>query len=411
MRGMTVKMQRRGGARRYSLRVWVARLAIVILGLLAPLLMLEAGLRLFGPFLPGNYDTGAYVERHPVFGHFHVPNFSGWIKTPHFTSRIDINPMGLRDPRTSYEKPPRTFRILALGDSYVEAAQVSANDMITTLMERQLSQTTGLPVQVINGGVFGYGTGQELLLLDQEGAKYDPDLVILFFCQSNDVANNDYRLELINHDLDRALKPYFDLNDDGTLRFIPAPPPNRTADLRQRMRNVSMLYNVLETGVVYKFELQNPREPWNAIDGLLDPVQGKYDVQPTGEWKRGWNITDALVERIRDRTTAMGVPLVIVSIPSWRMLDSDYWNKDANKHRLDTGRSHPDSPIWQIREISEQLGLPYLSLKPAFQPHVTADGLYTYFIPDDLHWTPAGHEVAATAVSDFLRERHLLPAN
>jgi len=406
---MVVGAKRRGSEGTPRRLIWPARLAAIGLGLLVPVLVLEICLRVFGPFLPGNYDTGAYVERHPLLGHFHVPNFSGWIKAPHFTTRIDINPMGLRDPRTSYEKPPGTFRILALGDSYVEAAQVDASEMVTTRLEGLLNQGASHPIDVINAGVFGYGTGQELLLLDQEGVRYQPDLILLFFCQANDVANNDYRLELIGQDLNRALKPYFDLNADGTLRFIPAPPPHPITGLRQRLRNVSLLYNVLETGVVYKFELQDPREPWNAVDGLIDPVQGKYDLRPGGEWALGWHITAALIERIRDRAAAIGVPLAVVSIPSWRMLDRGYWNKDDNKRRLDSGRSSPDAPSWQLRDISNRLNVPFFSLMPAFQSRVDDDGLYTYFIPDDLHWTPSGHALAATAVADFLREQGLLP--
>src|SRR5438094_9626982 len=65
------------------------RLVAVLLGCLLPLLMLELALRLFGPFLPGNYDTGPYVRRDPTLGHFHLPNFGGWHKAPHVTVRRD----------------------------------------------------------------------------------------------------------------------------------------------------------------------------------------------------------------------------------------------------------------------------------------------------------------------------------
>src|SRR5687768_16074598 len=62
-------------------RLLLARSLVVLVGVLAPLLMLEVALRLFGPILPGNYDTGHYLERHARLGHFNVPNFDGWIKT------------------------------------------------------------------------------------------------------------------------------------------------------------------------------------------------------------------------------------------------------------------------------------------------------------------------------------------
>src|SRR5215212_12264169 len=92
------------------------RVVAVLLGLLLPLLALEVAIRLFGPFLPGNYDTGSMVRRHPTLGHFHPASTSTWVKTPQFTVKLDFNAMGLRDPRQSFAKPAGVFRILALGD-------------------------------------------------------------------------------------------------------------------------------------------------------------------------------------------------------------------------------------------------------------------------------------------------------
>src|SRR5688572_13131174 len=137
-------------------RIVAGRIVAVTFGLLLPLLVLEIALRLFGPFLPGNYDTGALVQRHPTLGHFHQPNFRGWVKTPKFTVRLDFNPMGLRDPRQSYAKPPGTFRVLALGDSYVEASQVQAQETAAAQLEAILGSMLSRPVEVINAGVFGY---------------------------------------------------------------------------------------------------------------------------------------------------------------------------------------------------------------------------------------------------------------
>jgi hypothetical protein len=373
-----------------------------------PLVALEVALRIFGPFLPGNYDTGQYIRRDPVLGHFHIPNYGGWIKTPHFTARVDINALGLRDSRTSYSKPPGTFRILALGDSYVEGAQVQANETLPARIERALTSSSA-PVEVINGGVLGYGTTQEYLLLDQEGPKYKPDLIVLFFCHCNDIPNNNYRLELIDGDLSRALKPYFDLGKDGQLRLIPPPPPGSQVTIRQGLERASMLYNVVETGVVYKLELQNPREAFNAVDGLIEPTKGMFDTRPDGEWERGWNITDAVMERLRDRAQEIGAPLVIVGIPDWRAVDPSYWQRDANKRRVDSGLASPDAPDALLGQIAGRLGVPYLPLRPSIAPHVAADGMFGYFIPEDYHFTAEGDRLAADSVAAFLRDQGLVP--
>lgn len=390
--------------------VIAARLLAVTLGLLGPLLLLELSLRMFGPWLPGNYDTGSFVQRHPILGHFHRPNQTSWIKTPQFTIKLEFNPMGLRDPRQSYTKPEGVFRILLLGDSYVEAAQVQADQSVSVKLERQLSASLGRPVEVINGGVFGYGTAQEYLLLDTEGVKYKPDLVVLFFCHCNDIPNNNYRMELIDGELDRALKPYFDLEDDDSeLRLIPPPPPDQRTSLRYRLRDNSLLYNVIETGVVYKFELQNPREAFNGVDGLVEPTRGKYDAKPTGEWDRSWRITEAILGKMKARATEMGAPLVVVGIPEWRMLERAYWQRDANKRLVESKRGGPDAPVRLLDGAAQRVGVPHLDLMPAFQPRADADGLFRYYIEGDYHWTPDGHTVASDALAQFLAAQGLLP--
>ncbi|MCC7366998.1 MAG: SGNH/GDSL hydrolase family protein [Chloroflexi bacterium] len=387
-----------------------ARLIVVLVSLAIPLVALEIALRMFGPFLPGNYDTGPFVRRHPVLGHFHIPSHTSWVKTPRFTVRIDTNPMGFRDPRQSYEKPPGAFRILLLGDSYVEAAQVPVEQGIAQVLERKLTASLGRPIEVINGGVLGYGTAQESLLLDQEGAKLKPDLIVLFFCHCNDLANNNYRLELIDGQLSRALKPYYDLSDDDSdLVLIPPPPPDARTTLRYRVRDSSLLYNVIETGVVYKLELQNPREAFNAIDGLVEPTRGKYDARPSGEWERSWRITERVLAIVKARADSLGAPLLVAGIPEWRMLEQAYWQRDSNKRLIENGRGGPDAPVRTMTAVTDRLGIGHLDLLPPFQRQVDAGGLFRYYIEGDYHWTADGHVVAADAVAAYLAEKGLLP--
>ena len=60
---------------------------------------------------------------------------------------------------------------------------------------------------MINLGVEGYGTDQELLRLEREGARYQPDIVILNFCLTNDALNNVFPTDLEQ----LRPKPYFSL--------------------------------------------------------------------------------------------------------------------------------------------------------------------------------------------------------
>jgi hypothetical protein len=396
-------------------RRWLGRLLIVSFSLLLPLLFLEAALRLFGPILPGNYDTGAYLVRDEALGHFHVPGFDGWIKAPEFTTRVTINPQGLRDRRQSFEKPAGTFRVLFLGDSFVEAVQVQQAQGVAEQLEKALNQNASRPVEVINGGVAAYGTGQEMLLLDEVGAKYQPDLVVLLFFVGNDVTNNNYRLELWgdkdSEKLALALKPYWDLNKDGTLRMIPGPPPAPRSGLSNTMRRCCLLYNVIETGVFNKLNQNYPREQLEAIGGLRTPLTGLYDTQPDGDWEQAWKISEALLVQIRDRAAAMGAPLVVAGGPEWRALEPDAWREEIsrgnpNSNRLKSGRLQITAPTDQLGGVLDRIGVPYIDLLPSFETAFQQNPrLYYEF---DKHWTAAGHAVAAQAIDQALRRMELV---
>ncbi len=74
---------------------------------------------------------------------------------------VAINAQGMRDDQNiGREKPPGTFRVAVLGDSYAEALQVDARDAFFRVMERRLrgcDALAGRPMQVLNFGVLGYG--------------------------------------------------------------------------------------------------------------------------------------------------------------------------------------------------------------------------------------------------------------
>ena len=151
------------------MRRWSLRLALLASGLVVPLPLVEIAIRLFGPLLPGTYSTGTFLTTHPVYGRFHVPGFDGWVKSPEFTSRVSINSLGLRGPEQPYEKRPGVTRILVLGDSFVEAAQVDQDQGVVARLEAALNEDGSGSYEVLNGGVGGWGTAQEYIYLTSEG--------------------------------------------------------------------------------------------------------------------------------------------------------------------------------------------------------------------------------------------------
>jgi lysophospholipase L1-like esterase len=159
-----------------------ALLALASVGV--ALAICEGFLRLFADeMLP---DPGVYVMD-PDVGKRMRPGWTG----DEFGAPVRINSHGLRQPETGWEKPPGTYRILALGDSWTFGFRTENRDSYPRQLERILREGlrergSRTSLEVINAGVVGYSTAQEAAYLRVTGYRYAPDLVIVAFYPVND---------------------------------------------------------------------------------------------------------------------------------------------------------------------------------------------------------------------------------
>lgn len=103
---------------------------------------------------------------------------------------ISTNALGLRGPDVTQPKPAGEVRLLALGDSVTFGWGLRGEDAYPAQLASLLA--TLRPAQhfeVINAGVSGYGTWQELLWLQDDGNALQPDIVIVQL-HLNDAADN-----------------------------------------------------------------------------------------------------------------------------------------------------------------------------------------------------------------------------
>jgi hypothetical protein len=99
-----------------------------------------------------------------------------------FSSAGGLNSLGLRN-REVAAKRPGTLRILFLGDSLVWSGETSSGALYTELLEQRLNARSVNKVhfEVINAGIPGYTTYQELEFLKLYGLNMEPDIVGLGF--------------------------------------------------------------------------------------------------------------------------------------------------------------------------------------------------------------------------------------
>lgn len=318
----------------------------------------------------------AFYQYDSLLGWKNRPGAAGWFLLPDSRTYVRINSQGLRDIEHSY-RPGATPRILVLGDSFTWGFGVERFQRFTDLVWRLVEPC----VEIVNTGVAGYGTDQELLYYRTEGFKYSPRLVILAFTL-NDVVNNRHPMQYTYP------KPQFELhNGKLVLQNVPVPP--RTAPWSQRY--------TLDQALPPRFwrVKQFLRDHLRSYAFFIDPIKSLvgHDIYKSESAIPDDPLTEALLLETRRDVESQGAKLTVVMVPDKRLVL--------------TGRGR-DTWEWYTRFLAGA-GFHYVDLLPAFQE--ASDRGEELFFPSDPHWNLAGHRVAAHAIWAGLTRQGLIPAN
>ncbi|OGF59677.1 MAG: hypothetical protein A2Y62_08170 [Candidatus Fischerbacteria bacterium RBG_13_37_8] len=111
---------------------------------------------------------------------FHV---SDKFRNEHCPSHYNyINSLKFRDVEHSKIKPPGTYRVVVLGDSFVYAKAVPFDDMFPRLIERKLNESSQFPeFEVINCARPGWNTAHEIFYFGKVFRDYKPDMVLISY--------------------------------------------------------------------------------------------------------------------------------------------------------------------------------------------------------------------------------------
>jgi hypothetical protein len=367
----------------------------VALGLVAGLLLGEVGTRVAAPQVFRRPPVWEFDAR---LGWRHRPGAAGRLVTPEFDVPVVINADGLRDRAAPPQRGTAGRRLLAFGDSFVEGWGVPLDASVSKQVEQRLagSGATG-PVEVLNCGVAGYGTDQELLLYESLAPRFAADTVLLFF-YGNDLWNNASDRGI---GAERGYKPYFRLDSDGRLvlrgtpvRRLPqwdegwwdAQPWPRRWDrfLGERVH----IYALARRALAHEEVDEAQRGEYYA--GLFGPAD---NPQPA----RLWALTQAIVGAFADRVEANGARLVIVYVPSIVQIEPADWR--AKRELAHLGDPFDlDRPNRELARVATARRLRWIDLTPAFRARAADQVLYYR----DSHWNAAGHALAGEVLAEAL---------
>lgn len=102
-----------------------------------------------------------------------------------------INGEGFRDRDHSKAKPPETYRIACMGDSFTFAQGVHEPDSFVRRLQDELNagkRSDEATVETMNFGVCGYSTRQERVCYEEFASAYQPDLALIAMVHNDNLS-------------------------------------------------------------------------------------------------------------------------------------------------------------------------------------------------------------------------------
>lgn len=394
----------------------LARLVVPFVSVVLALLLAELGLRvaaelsprldglLYLPSLRTEFDDAETLPELLTRGyHGYHPLGS--------TRGFVLNSKGFRTHEYRPQKDPGTLRVLALGDSFTfDSSSVPLAEMWHQVLGREIAADLQQPVEVISLSQPAVGPRFELRLWELEGARLDPDLVVLGFFVGNDFtdesgvplgagpadrwAHRSALWRLVRNLLRRrqATAPAGLDPIDSAPDRMPSQAEGRATEGGYELPGYPATYD--------------PATPTLPMDRFLAGEAERMRIlsgPDSAAFSRLCADAVAVVERMARGVEAVGSRFVVLVIPDEAQVDAEL------RSRL----FDPPLPLDVTRPqrcLEKELGqrrIEVVDLLPAFRVEREAHGTLLYK-PRDTHWTSRGNRLAGQALAAELLRRGLV---
>lgn len=329
-----------------------SRLLLLVAGCAAGLVFGEILVRALGAApRVGFFEKEQFrIASNPLIGWEPIPNeASRSTAGEHRWSETQHNSLGFRDYEHSLGKEPGVYRILILGDSITKGLGIpDPNQTFAAIVESELT-AGGRRAEVLNFGVEGYNTQQEVETLKDQGIAYRPDLVVLAYCLND----RDWPA----HHLYRELLEQEASEGRPAAARVPA---------------------VLRRSALWLFLRYRVLGDWLASRGAQEArVQALFDLVQRDTVEEYFGVLAGLQER-------HGFDVMVTVFP---YLD------DLGNYR------HHEQDLWAER-LSSRHGFFHLDLLNPFRDCERRAGQTIAF--DDVHPNQIGHLCAGRAIARFI---------
>ncbi len=313
---------------------------------------------------------------------------------PEFHREIEINSHGYRDREFTWEKPPDTYRILFLGDSFVMGWGVQMHETVGRQLERLLQpHLPNRRVEVINAAfACAYSPDTYYVYLKHYGLSLQPDLVLSTFLPRGDLKEMRLNERVLGDDgLPARVLSRIDSVDNAThlrRRIFPSRVP---LQLKRASALLEWTIHQLRPFVVGHGDQ-------DALQFLRDPQHGGYGAV----WPVAARCLSGTCRLLQAQPRA--IPYLLVLIPEPYEVHPEFWENSGLA--FDPTLYAESRPQQIAREMAIRDGVPCLDLAPGFREIKDQTPLY---FPSHAHWNQAGHRRAAELIADALRD--MIPAD
>ncbi len=396
------------------LRVVAWNLLLIITGLVVIAAVGEIAVRLFTPFQlntrPSHFVPGVGLIYEPESEH-------RWTNHSDFWTISRANSLGFLDREPiSPERAAESCHVTIIGDSFVDAREVPISDKVQVRIEELAArELPELDVTTSGFGIQGTAQVNQLPFYDHYARRLSPKLLVLIFTD-NDLWSNSARMVALKEpggwDPDRTPYTFLERAEDGTMELRPPSPDYEPLlDVSRRTwisrtlvslrwsefavwverklpRSLTTQTAIFRSVLRSRVETLKRRPRHEAIQEGWTPgnrgdfLRLEFSEDPPPVFREGREFAGFALDEFMDRARRDGAALVILAT---------HWMFDRNS-KFST----------LLDDIIVPRGIPVIN---QYEYIIDRGGaIRDIQFPNDRHWNAVGHQWAAEALLEYLKE-------
>lgn len=364
----------------------IQNLILIIFSVSFSLVIAEIALRLLyqensNVFIK-EWQSGPYLYDNEYWKVWHYPNTTITHQRDCFEVTYYTNSLGLRGDEIDENKP----NIALLGDSFIEGYGVNNHETAVEILDSLVED-----YNVLNFGTSGgFGTVHQVAQYENFVRHLNPDIVVLFFLNYNDLYDNALAISegLLNKDTDFTYPIAKDfeivreeIKSQTSDEFIP--------------NTIQGLYVV---GAIDKGINSLTAQLQIAVNSKLFDFNRRlaetYLPTETEEIQIGYDVLEKSLSRLKYLTEQDSANLVLVQIADPYQIDENWL--ELMQYKFEE-KIDPLLPNKKVAAICQELGIDYLSMYEAAMEEIQDEDLgFPYFSYScNRHFSPIGQRFMA----------------